>query len=255
MTVATNVTTHVGTNVTTDVTDAVAEALIYALGGFDGATSLGSAAGAAVPGSAATGLGLIIFFRYDGMPSATERFVRTLSGTSGYLISLSNTGVITAQTGNGTVAASAPTKTMVAGDIGKIHGLCLSHDLSNVFMYFDRVQLGVSTAQSGYNPSLGDRMTVGSTAGGASPLTKAQIVGIAGRNSPISLADFQTVCDATKAAGRLELGGVSMTHRYSAEGGTVAASILDTIGTDHLSFQLGTAANLEIVTVANSWGF
>lgn len=229
---------------------------IYALSGFDGAMSLGTAVGAGVTGAAVSGLCLIIFWQYLGLPSGTERFVRTLSGTSGYIWSLSNTGVVTAQTGNGVAAASAPTKTMTAGDVGKIHGMCVSHDLSNVFTYFNKLQIGVSTAQAGYNPSLGDRMTVGSTSGGASPLTKGAILGICGRNSPISLADYQTICDATKAAGRLDLGGITMSHAYpSPQGGATPSTILDTIGSDHLTFQSGSAANLDVVTVANSWAF
>lgn len=229
---------------------------LFGLYGFDAAMSLGTAVGAGVTGAAVSGLTFLMIFRYDGIPTGTERFVRTLSGTSGYLISLSNVGVVNGQTGNGAAVAAAPTKTMTAGDIGKIHVLCLSHDLSNVFMYFDRVQQGVSTAQAGFNPSLGDRMTIGSTAGGASPFTKGAILGFCGRNSPISLADYQTICDASKAAGRLALGGITMTHAYSApQGGAMPSTILDTIGSDHLTFQTGSAASLDVVTVNNSWAF
>lgn len=229
---------------------------IYGLQGFDPAMSLGTAVGAGVTGSAVGGLSILIVFRYDGPPAGTERFIRTLGGTSGYIISLSSIGNVTGQCGNGAVTASAPSKLMGAGDVDKIHVLCLSCNLIDVVLYFDRVQNGVSTALAGYAPAAGDRMTLGSTAGGASAATKLTILGVCGRNSPINLTDYQTICDASKAAGRLDLGGVSMAHMYSApQGGAMPATILDTIGTDHLTFQSGSAANLDVVTVANEWAF
>lgn len=143
----------------------------------------------------------------------------------------------------------------MAGDVGKLHVAAMSDDLSAVKQYFDAVQVGASTALAGYAAAAINH-TIGSAENGVQPAADFTILGVAGRDSALTLADFQTICAATKVAGQLNLGGITMEHMWSSPAtATMPATLSDEIGTDAMSFLIGAAANINVVRVSRVWGF
>lgn len=230
---------------------------IYGISGWDTSTALATASGAGVDGSAA-GVSLVMAFYLNSLPSGTsQQLIRRLASSAGYDLSVTTGSALRAQFGNGTALVAAPTRTFVAGDVGKIHLVGMSADIAatSAYLYFDRGQVGASTAIAAFVP-FSSTMAMGSSISGVTPATSCTILGMAGRDTPLSLADFQAICDASRAAGRLDLGGVPMLHMYSSpQGGAMPATLPDTIGGEHMTFALGSPANLDVVQVPNVWGW
>lgn len=228
---------------------------IYGISGWDVSTALATAVGAGVDGSAA-GVSLVLAFQLVSVPVVAQQLVRRIGTNAGYDWAVTAAGILRAQFGTGATFAIAPTRTFVAGDEGKIHVACMSSDALNAYMYFDRAQVGASTATAAFSPAATGAMALGSTVAGATPATSFTILGVAGRDTHLSLADYQTICDASKAAGRFALGGITMLHSYaSPQGGAMPSTLTDTIGGEGMTFAVGAAANLDIVQVPNVWGF
>lgn len=230
----------------------------WGLSSFDSSTALATASSAGIAGSAVNGVSALVLWSVAQVPPVgTQILFLRLSGNNGWNMQVVSAAV-QMRCGNGSALATSPTRTIVAGDVGKLHVTALSNDTTAIYHYHDSAQVGTSTALAGFSPAT-QRTVMGSTATGTGPAVDFTIYDVMGRDSHLSLADFQTICTATKAAnnGRFALGGVTMAHRWSAPTSAVVPStVSDVIGSDNMSFILGTEANL--VSAAMSpivWGF
>jgi hypothetical protein len=228
----------------------------YGLEGWSASSGLGTATPGGIAGSAVAGLSVVALVYLKALPSGNQNIAsRRLSANTGWHMRSSGTSMLFT-TGNGTALAASPARTWVAGDVGKFHVIGGSHNLSAVFQYFDAAQVGASTAQAGYTPESTYTCIGTGTIQATNPSTNYAIVSVAGRDSHLTLADFQIICAATKAAGVLSLGGIPMDHQWDApQNATVPSTVNDVIGTDHLSFLSGSAANLSSVAYPRVWGF
>lgn len=237
---------------------ALAALYTWALHGFTTSSALATGVGLGVQGSAATGLSGVLAFRLLALPTSNEDPLRTANNFTGYLLRFAAGPSLVFQAGTGAAIVNR-TRTLVAGDVGKFHVLGFSIDLTNLTLYWDNAVSGVPVAMAAYAPSAGpaQRCQVGSQVSGSNPAASLAILGYAGRDSGLSLADYQTICAATKAAGRLSLGGITMAHQWDAPNGPTvpAAGLDDTIGADDLTFIVGSAANLQSSRFTRTWGF
>lgn len=195
----------------------------------------------------------MVAFQLLAVPSAVNIVGRRLSGNSGWGCRV-NSASFQWIAGNGITSVFSPTRTLVAGDVGKLHVAAISCNLTAVFSYFDRVQVGTSTLLAGYAAGAVNH-TMGAAENGAQPALDFTILGMAGRDSALTLADYQAICDATKAGGRLELGAISMDHMWRSPVGAMTATLSDAIGSDAMSFIVGTLANVNVVKVPFVWGY
>lgn len=228
----------------------------YALSSFDASTALGTASGAGVAGDATNGVSALVLFYLTALPSGTQTLAQRQAVTSGWLIRSIGTS-LRCLAGNGAATAEAPTTTLAAGHLGKLHLVACSSDAAAVYQYLDNAQVGTSTALAGY-AAASSRTMMGSTTSGANPATGYHILGVVGRDSHLALADFQTICAATKAAnsGRIALGGISMDHQWNAPASaTVPATVTDDIAADDMTFVVGSEANLVSSQVPIVWGW
>lgn len=240
-------------NLVSDLGSDLAGGNIAGLSGWDTSTALSTANPGGIEGSAVTGVSVVIMWTCLTVPSTLQELAFHLSGNTGWWY-ISNGVALQARCGNGAAQAIGPQRNIVAADVNRIHISALSCDTTAVYHYFDRAQIGTSTALAGFSPA-SFRTTMGSSNVGASPAVDFAIFGICGRNSHLSLADYQTICDATKNNNSLSLGGISMDHHWVVPNqASVPTTISDSAGSDALSFIVGTAANL-VVRRFNSWGF
>lgn len=227
----------------------------FAFGDFDTSTALASAVGAGVQGVTGVGVTVIAAFWMASIPAAAQDLVRAISGNTGYLIRATATQ-FQVFAGNG--AASVNTaRALGAGDVNEFHVLGLSSDpAGNLVLFFDNASAS-TIASGGYtSPAVAQRMAVGSQASGGNPASSFSVLGVAGRDSPLVLADFQTICAATKSAGVLSLGGITMAHQWNAvQSPTVPSTYTDAIGSDALTFVVGSQANLVSQRFPRTWGF
>ena len=224
----------------------------WGMSSWDSSTTLATGVGGGVQGSAATGMGILLCFVANSIPTGTQFLFTNQVGNSGCTLSMTSAGVLRAVFGNGAATATAPTRTFTDADLGKIHIVVGNTDASSLTMLLNTAQIPGSTALAGYGVP-GDRCYM-ATAG--VPATAFTFLGLAGRDSPISVADLQTIYAATKAAGQLSLGGVSMDHAWispQGPGASMVATLEDTIAADDMTFTAGSAANVEIVPVGRSW--
>lgn len=230
---------------------------IYGLYDWDTSTVFGTAVNGGVQGSAATGLSVLVLARLDALPGALNRLTEAVNGNNGWGIR-SNNVTLQMNVGNNTTSVFGPTRTWVAGDVGKLHVFGLSHDLTTVHTLFNGAEVGTGTALAGYSVPTGEAQVVGSTDTGLNPALSFTILGVCGRNSPLSVANFATICAATKAAGELALGGISMDHHWTVpRNGSVPSTIADKAGSSNMSFLSGSAANLlaRKISRPGTWGF
>jgi hypothetical protein len=232
---------------------------IYGIKNWDASTALATAVDAGVDGSA-LGMGLIMAFYVDALPTTISQLSARIGASAGHSLDFTATAFLRVQVGTGGAFVAAPTIQFTAGDVGKIHVVGVSADVANTgaFMYLNKAQVGLSTAMASYAVPVGDRHAIGSRSAGTLPALNITILGLCGKDSPLSLADFQAVCDATKAAKRLSLGAVTgMTHmwRAPAVAGAMPATLTDDIGAESMSFVVGAAANVDVVQVPDVWGF
>lgn len=218
-----------------------------ALSGFDTNTVYGTEAGEGVGGSATTGLCVVVLLRLEAIPTVLERICERVTSNNGYTIR-SNVNQLQFIPGNGVISAAAPSRLWLPGDVGKIHCVALSHDLVTVRSYFNSAELGSGsgTALAGYAPS-STQMVIGSTTGGQNPAASFSILAVAGRNSPLTLAEFEEICASTKLYKELNLGSVVMDHMWSVPlVASVPSSIEDTLGGQPMSIQQGITSNLTL---------
>lgn len=244
--------------VATPHNSAVVAASAFGLSSWDASTALGTAISSGVNGSAVNGVSVGVIWSASAVPSVLQNIVFKFTTNNSWLIRVSAAAIMQLQCGNGAATATAPTRTIVAGDLNKLHITWLACDITAVYHYHDAAQVGTSTALAGYTANAA-RTMIGSTSTGSSPASDFTVYDVVGRNSHLTLADYQTICSATKAAntGRFALGGITMEHRWQAPtSATVPATVSDTIGSDNMSFIVGSEANL--VSAAMSpivWGF
>jgi hypothetical protein len=234
---------------------AIKNAVSFALGGWDTSTNLATANPGGIAGSALAGVSVVVAFFLHAVPATVQVLATRVSGNTGWTVR-TNGSSFQCISSNGAAQAIAPVRTLVAGDVGKFHVAALTHDLAAVFDFFDRVQVGTSSALAGY-AAAATRTAMGiSSAGNTQPATDFSILGVAGRDSPLSLADYQTICDATKAAGQLSLGGITMEHMWRApQTPNVPSTLTDELDSSNMTFVAGSAANLVSARLARSWGF
>jgi hypothetical protein len=228
----------------------------WALHAFSTSAALATAAGVGVQGSAVTGVSGVLAFRLLSLPAANQDALRTMNNNTGYLVRFAAGPSVVVQAGTGAAIVNR-TRTLVAGDVGQFHVLGFSCNLTNLDFFWDNA-LSCTVAMAAYAPSAGpaQRCQVMSQASGLNPCTSLAWLGFAGRDSGLTLADFQTICAATKAAGVLSLGGITMSHMWrTAQSPTVPSSFADEIGADALSFIVGSAANLSSSRYSRDWGF
>lgn len=229
---------------------------LWSLGGWDVATALASPIDGGVPGSAINGCCVVVAFHLAALPSVGQYVVhRFTGGLTGYYVRISGAAQTELVISNGAATAVAPQVQLVSGDVGKCHVMAFGTDITANYGFWNRTFLG-GTALVGFTPSAGIRMAVGSTSGGSDPCADVRIIGVCGRSANLSLSEFQEICDATKAAGRFELGTVSMSNAYRApQSAVVPATITDYVGGSNLTFVVGSEANLSSIRVPPRWGF
>lgn len=254
MTVAKDVSKLCSKDVSIDVSDA---RRLYGISGWDASTALATASGFGVAGSPTTGLAAVVMFYLNAVPAGTQTLCQRQAVTSGWLMRSIGSS-LRCSVGNASALAEAPTTTLTAAHVGKVHLLCCTSDAAAVYQYLDGAQVGTSTALAGY-AAAASRTVMGSTASGANPATSYTILGVAGRDAHLSAADFAAICAASKAAGSLSFGGVAMDHVWRAPaGGEMPATLEDALSasaSDDMTFVVGSAANVAVVPVADAWGF
>jgi len=225
----------------------------YALGGWDTSTYLATANPGGIAGGAAAGVSVVVAFRLNALPVANFQYLADRrAGNSGWMLRADSSSGLTFFAGNGAGLATK-TKFFAAGDVGKFHVVAGTANLTTMNLFYDRSDIG-SSALVGY-AAASARTSVGSN-GLSNAGAAYEILGLAGRNSPLTLADYQTICDATKLAGVLALGGITMEHSWSAlQSPNVPSTFSDGIGSDALTFVNGSAANLTSVRYPRLWGF
>lgn len=233
--------------------------MVYGLSSWDASTALATATGAGTAGSAVTGVSGIVVWSVGQVPTGTQNwFGRGIASNTGWIMR-SNNATVQMICGNGAVSATAPTRTIVAGDVGKLQITALSCDIAAVFQYSNAAQVGTNTALAGYSPTAATQRTcIGSSASGVAAAVDYTIYSVCSRDSHLTLADFQTICAATKAQnnGRIALGGITMDHQWNAPASaTVPATLSDQIGADTMSFVVGSEANLVSAAVPLVWAF
>jgi hypothetical protein len=231
-----------------------AAAYSYALGGWDTSASLATTANpGGIAGSAAAGVSVVVAFRLNALPVVNFQYLADRrSGNSGWMFRADSSSGLSFFAGNG-AALAVNTRFFVAGDVDKFHVVAGTVNLTTASLFYDRASVS-SSALVGYAEAA-VRTSVASN-GTAHPGAAYEILGIAGRDSPLTLADYQTICDATKLAGVLALGGITMEHSWSAvQSPTVPSIFPDGIGVDDLSFIVGSAANVTSIQYARTWGF
>jgi hypothetical protein len=228
---------------------------VWALGGWDGSTAVASAIGAGIEGSAVNGFSVIAAFQLASVPAAEQYIVNYSDGVPrGYILGFYASAATIDIVANGATLGYGTSSNFGSSDVGKIHVLGLSTDTVDIRTFLNRSLVG-TVAYAGYQVPVSSRMYVGSFASGQ-PMTDVNLLGICGRNSGLSLADFQAVCDATKSAGRFSVGAVTFDHLYQApQSPIVPATIPDLIGSSDLTFVIGSSANLASTTVPNLWAF
>lgn len=155
----------------------------------------------------------------------------------------------------------SPTRDWVSGDIGKVHAIVGTYDGSAIRMYFDRAQVGTSTA-------CGTRDTPASTVRtsiGAGDIngtdqfaaTNYEIIGTAFTDVAMSLANVQAWCDATKAANEIAPLGVGTTDYLwrASDNQGLSSPWTDTRQGEALT-RRGAVSALNLVTITGpTWGW
>jgi hypothetical protein len=234
---------------------------IWGISGWDTSTALATTANFGIAGSATTGVSVVLAFYPLGVPSAINRLAQRFGSNQGWFLNSNSVGGLQSSIGTGAAQVNSPIYQLTAADVGKIHVMALSMDMTTVRLYMDRADIG-GTSATAYTPrtSATTNVTVmGSSNTGSNAATQFAFLGMAGRDTALTLADFQTICDATKAAGALSLGGISMSHAwYSPQGGSMPSTLTDDISasaSDDMTFTAGSAGNLDITRVSDAWAY
>lgn len=215
------------------------------LSGFDASTVLGVEIGEGVQGNNSDGVTVMVLVRLDEIPTTLQSLIECVFNNYGYQVR-SNLNQMQWIAGNGVTSVAATSRLWVATDVGKHHLIVLSCDTTQVTSYFNGTLLG-STALAGYEPPVSEQMVTGSTDGGQRYAESFTWRAAAGRASSITLAEVQTIWAATKEAGELDLGGVTMDHFWKMPlVSSVPSTITDEAGSDDLTFQQGVTANLVL---------
>lgn len=178
------------------------------------------------------------------------------TGTAGWQLDILGSSALTLSVANGSGSGvNAPTKTLVASDLGipcVIHGV---HDGSSVRLYFNGVEVGSGTAITGYT-ALAAAMTVG-VRGVPDVPSVTTAFGVVGGHAVATAADVLAHAQSILATGRIQpiqgktdhLWDVTRDTDASSDQTLVPAQILDRVGTDHL-----TAITIRNVTSGSKQG-
>ncbi len=221
---------------------------LLGVGGIDNDTSMVTAAPGGVAG-VDTGFFIAMLIRPLRAESGTAWVQRRVIGTQGYIARqlAATTLVFSCANGVGTFINS-PAYT-ITPDIGKVTGLVLGHDGSNLRMYAQRVEVGSGTPITGYTPAPAVAMLFGG-AGGVIP--QYDFFGAVGGPGVPSLANIQAWFDGCKAAyACVQMPSVPGSNMWNAR--SPLAAPLDSVGSNNLSF--GGSGHTLISETAPTWGW
>jgi hypothetical protein len=230
--------------------------------GFDTSTRLCLRTTQGNFGTAVGGIGVVGMGRLDALPaSGTHRMFIRFNGNDGFDLRCDSNN-LRVTVGNGAITATPAARALVAGDVGEFHVCGLSWDPGTnlVSFFFDRALVGTA-ALAGYSPATGRRCVIGSNDTPSNVMTTWTFAGAATRDAPLTLADFQAVCDASKLAGYFSRGAIAFDHAWRMPRYRVAPDYLrDTgdVGGADFEFDTGDERNLvyEVYDTASAaWGF
>lgn len=214
----------------------------YGVMGFSASSYLLGAAGAGFQGNL-TGFTVRVPVTFWSIASGSEYFAccASTSGYQGWML-WRNTATLTFSIGTGSAQASS-TKTLTSSDLGYPRLLDLVYDGSGVEGFLDGVSLG-RTAGTIVLP--GTRVSLGALGSGLLPAASETLHGFAGANYAATAGEVAADFIAWRSAGTLAniTSGKPDANRYDftqdvvGNGGIsagVPATVLDRVGTDHLS--------------------
>ena len=154
-----------------------------------------------------------------------------------------------------TAWTNTPAKTLVSGDIGKIHLQIVCVEAANIYHYFDRALVG-SVSLPGFRPGVSKGMLLAHNLG--YPCIGLGLMAHWTFTGSGTLANVQTWHDAVKTAKDVpaSFSGISFRSRYSVRESRIAdanlATILDSTGNGRHMAKVG---NPTQGFVANSWSW
>lgn len=195
---------------------------MYAVSGFDNANNrFYSSANDAQPFSTGTNpFSVAVLCRIAAVPTTGTQqiFGHSIasSSTDGWTLYSNPTtarlNFVVFDSGGGKVS---PTRDWVSGDIGVVHAIVGTYSGSAIRMYFDRAQIGTSTAVGTLDTPVATlRTTIGAGDNNGTDTLAAtdyQIIGCAYTDVAMSLAEVQAWCDACKLANEIAPLGVGTT--------------------------------------------
>lgn len=185
---------------------------------------------------------LVIFLKVSGVTSTT-RFVAARRGTTGRGYSMHTTGANTLLTWSAVDAggnpSTAPSYTLTAADIGRVHLVTGAFDIANkARLFIKRGEQGTGgTALGAYAPATAESFFLGKRADGL-PADNMAILGFAAGYGNVTLAQYQAQYDAVSSSERMEVvPGTTPANLYriNPAGGVLPATIMDLIGSAHLA--------------------
>lgn len=218
----------------------------YGAQGFSASNYLAAANGLGLRGSA-SGCWAAVPVCFGSVPTTSQVLVGTtnIAATVGWYIQASNIHTLQTVVKDGVGAAiTSNTYNITTADVGQVR-LALMHYTGAVLrLYVDAVQQGADVACTGYSvPAGSDAMVVGKWIGGQ-PFTDGYLLGLVGGAYTLTLAEIQKFFDDYKRTGRIQAIPGKTDHLYDfttdvlASGQeAVPATVLDRVGTDHLTRQ------------------
>jgi hypothetical protein len=216
-----------------------------------GTTVLGTATTLGTYGTASGGA-LLLLMRKNSTGAGVQILGVQATGNTGFTLR-SNGATLQGILGVSSTSVTAPTRNWVAGDNNKLHLICLTWDATNVYLYFDRAQVGTSTPLGGasYTVATGRSLCFMSNDAGTSNNTDSVFLDASVRNSFLSLVDYQLLCDQTKSAGYITPGAISLDQTWQFPLESSAPDYIPSLAsTKHdLEFLQGSEANVTHETI------
>ena len=233
---------------------------LYGATAFNDTNSMATA-GDGIIGSATTGLNLELLVTWNAVPATTQYITSRAAGFAGWGFLQLSADLYFFVT-DGAAVFNSPGRTIVAGDLNKVHRISGVWDTAGVVrLYFNGVEVGSGTAAATYSPlGAGTRTPLGLRSNGASSFTSGTLYGMQGGNQVATAAEIAAAWAADKANATLTAIASKTEKRWLvSNGGTpssVPSTINDTIGGDNVTTFNGTgAAGLTLVTNTSVvWG-
>lgn len=217
----------------------------YGALGFAGGNYFQTAVDGGVRGSA-SGFWFAVHVRIEALSTAAAAIAECLgiAPNEGWAIDCGSnfsTVYFTAVSGAAAFVNSA-TYVATAADTMQPRLFVAVHTGTALRFYVNRAQVGSDVAIAGYTPASGQRQTFGSREAGAIPPSHLSGFGCAGGNGVPDLSEIQKLFDDVEAAGTIRPIPGKTDHLWDVTADVVAsgqevvpATVLDRVGTDHLT--------------------